>query len=798
MFLKTQRIILASMASVIALAATSAAQAQSNPDAAQESETQLDEIVVTAQKREQDPNDVGLSITAVSGDTLADRGITDPADLARIVPGFTYTRSQFDFPTYTLRGVGYYESSLAASPTVSVYVDEVPLPFPAMTRGAQFDLERVEVLKGPQGILFGQNSTGGAINYIAARPTENFSAGVRAELARFGSFETEAYLSGPLSETVGARLAVRLERGGAYQRSVSRPNDELGDRNFVTGRLLLDFEPSESLKVSLSVNGWVDRSDTQAPQVAEVTLINPTFPLDPRLSGSVVTRENARLADWSPGLDLRRNNRFYQLSLRGDLELSDDITLTSISSYQNYRQYAFQDADGTPARNLHLIPRGNIESFTQELRLAGESAGGRLNWLIGANYEDDQVDDNQQVFLGESTGAFVGPFQFDTFFNDANNDIRNYAVFANAEYELLPSLTVQLGGRYTNSRQRYDSCTLDSGAGDLSTIFGFIQGFLLSRPVTAAPGQCVTLLPDNSTGRFSGTLSQDNFSYRVGINWNPGGSEALLYANVSQGYKSGSFPTLSASNSGQLQPVVQERLVAYEAGFKLPLADNRMQLNGAIFYYDYSNKQLRGRVNDPIFGQLERLVNIPRSRIWGTELQFMARPVQGLTLTANASYLSSRILRNPDGSDFSNFPQRVGPAIPFTGNEFPYTPNWQLSADVDYRFGLSPTIEGFVGAGITYQSRSKAGLEDSDPTRAANVSATAGAAYNDPVLSLPSYTLLDLRAGVQSPDGNWRVALFGRNVTNQFYVVNTLKVQDTLTRYPGRPVEYGITVSTRF
>ncbi len=757
----------------------------------------LDIIIVTAQKRQQSADSVGMSITAIGGEELRAKGVSDPSDLVKLVPGFTYTRSQFDQPTYTIRGVGYYESSLSAGPTVSVYVDEFPLPYPSMTRGAILDLERLEVLKGPQGTLFGQNSTGGAINYIAAKPTEEFSAGGGVSYSRFATFEGDAFISGPLTENLRARLAVRTEQSGDWQQSSTR-NDTLGSTDFTTARLLLDFQPSDSIKFQLNVNGWIDNSDTQAPQVILVDPVNPAVPLDPRVAGSAIDNPTARIADWDAGLDFSRNNDFFQVSLRGDFGLTEDITLTSLSSYQELGQLALQDADGTPARNLHIIPRGNIKSFSQELRLSGTAAGDRLNWLLGANYQNDKIRDSQQIFLGESTGAFVGPFAFDTFFNLANNDIESWALFGNAEYEVVDGLSVQGGIRYTKAKVRYDSCTTDSGAGDLATIFGFIQSLVAFPGPPPGAGECITLMPDFSTGRVNDTLNEDNISWRFGLNWKPFDNETLLYANVSQGYKAGSFPTLSASNSGQLLPVTQEKLLAYEAGFKVSLGSRTAQLNGAVFYYDYSDKQLRGRVLDPIFGQLEKLVNIPNSRLWGAEIQFLWAPMQGLKLTANGSYVNSKILRNSDGSDFMNFPQRTGPEIPFTGNAFPFTPEWQISLDGQYDWSLTGSLDAFVGGSLVYQSKTKGGLERSDTSLPVNIGPGAGAAYNDPLLAIDAYTLIDLRAGIKDTDGKWSVSFWGKNVGNEYYWVNALKVQDTLNRYAGRPVSYGVTFRVNY
>lgn len=790
--------------SVLSLAvAAQSAMAQEAP-AEEISDESVGEIIVTAQKREQSTNDVGMSIAAFAGDTLAERNISDPSELGRLVPAFTATRSNFGFPTYTLRGVGFYESSLSAAPTVSVYVDEVPLPYPSMTSGAILDLERIEVLKGPQGILFGQNSTGGAINYIAAKPTKEFSAGAQASYGRFGAFEAEGFVSAPLGELFAARLAIKTAQGGAWQYSLNRPTDKLGDKNFLAGRFILEFNPSSNFRISLNLNGWRDKGDTQATQTAEIVPVNPAFPVNPNALNSLITRFNPRVAEWTPTLVLKNDKTFYQASARVDWDVSDAVTLTSITAYQDYEQRSIEDFDGTIARTIDVTPTGRVKSFSQEFRASGTGIDNRLNWVIGGNFTDDRINEEQIIFQGQSTGAFVDlapgllpPFQFNSVSNQARARIKSWAMFGNAEFQLTERLGIQAGLRLTRSKNDYTGCVADTGPGDFAAIFQFIQGAVLGIPVTAAPGQCITLRADFTSGPFTGTLDEDNVSYRIGFNWKPLDNDTLIYANISQGYKSGSFPTLAATLATQLLPVTQEKLVAYEAGFKAPIASTA-QLNGAVFYYDYSNKQFRGRVQDPIFGQLERLINIPKSRIQGAELQFLWRPIDNLTLSSNAAYVDSKILKNPDGTDFANFPQRTNPAIPFAGNSFPYTPKWQVSADAEYEFAVSSNISAFVGGSLTYQSLSKAALEDSDPDRPRNVSATAGAAYNDPALLLPAYTLIDLRLGIKGSDDRWRASLWAKNITNEYYYVNAINNRDTLNRYAAPPATYGVTLAYRF
>src|SRR5690606_21739340 len=181
------------------------------------------EIIVTAQKRNERLIDVPMSITAASGDQLSKQGISDTAALTKLVPGFTYQQSNYGTPIFTIRGVGYIDYSVTAGPTVTAYIDQVPLPYSVMTRGATLDLERVEVLKGPQGTLFGQNSTGGAVNYIAAKPTDELRAGVDLGYGSYNEVIAGAFVSGPLTDTLRARLAVRSEYMDGWQKSLTRP-----------------------------------------------------------------------------------------------------------------------------------------------------------------------------------------------------------------------------------------------------------------------------------------------------------------------------------------------------------------------------------------------------------------------------------------------------------------------------------------------------------------------------------------------------------------------------------------------
>ncbi len=240
------RLLVGVSASIVLAAIQSSVSAQGN-DA---EEFELEEIIVTAQKREQSLNEVPISLTVLGSEQLANRGLEKIDDLGLVVPGFSYTESRVGTPIYTLRGVGFNDIALAGRPTVSVYHDEAPVPFTIMTRGGFLDIERVEVLNGPQGTLFGNNATGGGINIVAKKPTEEFEAGVEVGYGNFNAINIAGFASGALSETVRVRLAGRYSSDDGFQRNF-RTGESMAAANLTTGRFLLDWTPSDRLSVSV-------------------------------------------------------------------------------------------------------------------------------------------------------------------------------------------------------------------------------------------------------------------------------------------------------------------------------------------------------------------------------------------------------------------------------------------------------------------------------------------------------------------------------------------------------------------
>src|SRR5882724_8464182 len=428
----------------------------------------LQEIIVTANKREESINKVGLTIKALGAAQLEQQHISSLQDLTAAVPGLQYAQTENATPVYTLRGIGYYDTTIGAPPAVSVYIDQAPLAYPVMTTRALFDLERVEVLKGPQGTLFGNNATGGAINYIAAKPTRDPSAGLNLTYGSFNTFTGESYISGPLTENLLGRLAVKVESGNGWQESISRPGDTNGAPKTYAARLLLDWHPFEALRIQTNFNAWLDRTQPPAAQFVEFI---PNFPTANPLPIPFVPNavNDPRLADWTAATRPEANNRFAQAVVRGDYNVTSSIVLTSLTSYVDYRQRQRPEGDGLPLSRVDVIQNdGYIRSISQELRLA-DNSNPLLRWTVGGNYSHDFSNERDATDQRDGTpyytNVFAGiPFAGNSFWN--SQVMKNYAGFADGT-STIGQFTLKAGVRYTQADRNSVNCN---------------QGFLLGSP----------------------------------------------------------------------------------------------------------------------------------------------------------------------------------------------------------------------------------------------------------------------------------------------------------------------------
>jgi iron complex outermembrane recepter protein len=753
------------------------------------------DIIVTAQKRSERLIDVPMSITAATGEQLVKQGITDTSQLAKLVPGFTYQQSNYGNPVFAIRGIGFVDNSVTAGSTVSVYVDQISLPFVAMARGATLDLERVEALKGPQGTLFGQNSTGGAINYIAAKPTDTLKFGADLSYGRFNEVIAGGFVSGPITENLRARVALRSENMDGWQKSLSRPGDTLGRKRFYTGRLLVDWDPSEKLKLELNVSGSQDRSDSPAAQLVRAFSRGfpnaRTAPLIAAYQASAIPARGPRQADWDEGFDFARDDDFYLLALRGDWQVTDQLTLTSITSYAHMTTERPIDLDGVAVAGNGFNFRydrqdGLLKSFSQEVRLSGDM--GPLKWVIGGNYQRQTANEFQLLSNPGSQGSFdfsalapvLGPdvgriyyWNHSTYLN--NQRPISKAVFGSFDYELMDKLTIRASARYTNEKRKFSGCLAD-GADTTGPQFDAIRDAwsLLAGGVAIAPGGCLTLNDVTfQPGLVSSHLNEDNFSWRGSIDYKPS-ANSLLYVTAAKGYKSGGYSIVPAIFASQIAPVTQESLQSYEAGFRTSVAARRLQISGAVFYYDYKDKQLIGWANTA-FGPLPQLVNIPKSRVIGAELEATANPVDGLRVNAGVTYIDSKVKRDP-ALPLDSF----GQASSYVGERFPNTPKWNGLVDAEYGFPVSDSLKVFIGGSATFRS------------------GTSSFFGNLPDFKIPGYSLFDVRGGFETADGNWRVQAYGRNITNKWYWVNVGVETDAIHRAPGMGATYGLAVSYRY
>ena len=761
------------------LLASAARAADDNTSEAPTADNALQEIVVTAQKRAQSVNDVGMAVTALSADRLAQLGINDTQDLAKVVPGFTFAQSQKASPIYTIRGVGYYDDSLAASPAVTVYTDEVGYPFPIMAKAATLDLERVEVLKGPQGTLFGQNSTGGAINYIAAKPTDTLQYGGDLSYGRYNATTIDGFVSGPVTDTLRARLAVSADEGGAWQKSYTR-GDMLGKAEVSKARLLLDWTPSDALRVAVNLNGWTDHSDSLASALSAFVPQDPVvFPAE---TTQVLAPHRAGTADWTPGVPLRVDEDFYQGSVRVDYDVSDQMGITSISSYEHFGQDDGRDIDGSALDVYHLTQVGAIRSYSEELRAHGALLDKRLLWIAGGEFSDDRTHEFNTEYLSEDSLALAfsafGLPPFTGVGQLADNNVRTRAGFFNLEYHPTDPVTLHAGARFTQSDTSFSGCSptideaLSEGVTDVADLVRGAEGLPPITPLKV--GDCNTLNAALQPGLITSELDQNNVSWRTGIDWKPV-SGTMLYATVSKGYKAGSFPTVGAPSYVQYVPVTQESVLAEELGIKTDLGIPSVHVDAAIFNYDYRDKQFRARTIDPlgIFGAVEALINIPKSIVRGAEVSAVWRVVPDLTLNASATYLDSRVT-----SHFNNY-DPLGNPVDFYGEAFPFTPKWLAQFGPYYERPLTDYLDAFVSVNYNYETQ------------------TTSAFGNNSLFDVGSYGLLDAQLGVSSSDGHWRAALWGKNLTNKYYWTDVFRESDNISRHVGMPATFGIKVSYR-
>lgn len=797
----------------------------------------LEEIIVTAQKREEAASTVPIAITAYSGEDMATLGVTDTRDLRNLVPGFSAADSGYNTPIYTLRGIGFNDSTYAATSTVGLYVDEVNLPYSIMTKGANLDLQRVEVLKGPQGILYGRNTTGGLINYIANKPTDSFESGFTASYARFDTTDVEGFISGPLTENLLGRLAVRdIRSQKGWQQSITRPDDTIGKMDKQSLRGALEWTANEDLFFRAVVDGWIDKSDSQMPQPVGLKIQQPIVPNTPQAiqdaiatlppeitsipgfdsyaSGNPtlapqvanypllnVRSNDPRAADWAPGFPWELNDNFYSASLRSNWALSDAYTATGIASYLEVRSEGDQlNQSGIDTLNSDRSLNASIKTKALELRLARD-AGDRFNWLIGGNVSDDNGYEQNTLYVETVSVLFPDPVTGHTVSDKVaifgDQDAKQIAAFANGNWEFIENYKLSGGIRYTEEKRTHTACSYVVPAegpggipGALPTIFtalasrdGDVQTVAVGQhqEVGDPVGDCFPVTgngeipPDDADpGLFHGKLTDTNVSGRIALDWKPR-EGALVYGSVARGFKSGGFPVANTTQAFQYTPTKQEELLAYELGAKQTVLDGALKFNTAVFFYDYKDKQLLTRFLDPVFGPLPILRNAPKSEVYGVELDFQTNPLTGLYFAGAGAYIKTEIL------EFSST-NINGADEDFAGRPFNFTPEitYTLLADYTFPFLIGNRVNLAAAADYTFTDKTNSTLEE------------------DPRFAHLSSKVVGARLRASPTNGAWNLTLFGRNLTNEVTTISNFNVGDVITRFVGPPRTYGLTFNYNF
>jgi iron complex outermembrane receptor protein len=727
----SRRILFATTAAALA---SSAAFAQSDA---------LDEIVVTAQKRDQNLQDIGISITAYTGDNLKDRGIDEITRIQDITPNLRINRNfGQSTPSYSIRGVGELtNSSTISSSPVAVHINEVAQPYPVTTTNLLFDLERIEILRGPQGDLFGLNTTGGTINYITARPTDEFEASVLAEYGSFDRYKIEGYVSGPISDTLNYRLAVsRNARTEGPQHNVDT-GQKYGEFEKTGARLSLGWTPNDRLDAFFEFHVSRDDSEPLGPRSIDTFITADWLPLF-GLPGPQSTPE--AIQDywgirWTPNPAIRPSVTSPFLlheGTGGSIIVNYDIgdlTLTSVTGFENFEREEFLDYDGNLVQDGYQAFISDLSAFSQEFRLAGNTE--KLEWLVGTNYATDDLDQltifDQPDNVDFPSTAGQSPTQ--------KRDI--WAVFGHTEFAINDKLALTAGLRFTNEVRTQTNIGTFLHV-DSSGLWGAFADFGLNPDIVVHPSgnpmipgamltdadfTCFSFTGPCLAGPapFTDRIEDDMWSGKLGMTY-AFNDDMLGYVSFSRGTKSGGFIDVAASFSGQFKPTTIETLNAYEAGIKSTLLDGKLRINGAAFYYDYEDQQVGGGFIDPDFGPLGGIINAPESLIRGAEVEITWAPVEGLTLTQAAGYTfgkfekhfdvdnaatnalkdANQLIENALAIVEGRIPQQVPWVAVYTdlsGQRNRY-PDWQLSGLVQYEWDLTSSLVMRIALDYSYEA----------------------------------------------------------------------------------------------
>lgn len=739
--------------------------------AAQRAGVLLEEIVVTAQKREESLIDVGIAIDVVSGERLLESGAFSLVDVAQYSPGLNIRGpfGEYGYPIITLRGVntdGFIET---LPQSTGVYADGVYLSQPPMLAFRLFDLERMEVLKGPQGTLYGRNTIAGAVNFLSSRPTFEPDGYVNLGYGRYERATLDAAYGGPLADKAAGRVALK------YVRQTDSPlrnrNPAVGDGGEIdqlAARVALLFTPNEDVEVLLRAHAGRDDSDlwpfSIVPGGADTDGDGvPDVLCDEFAAGNVEAAQvNCVAADpfgtgatyndpdgdpYGNDLNAIGSHRYRASGFVAEVNWRlDGSTLTSVTAWDDFERQDQTDEDAGPTMAIDNIRRSDVRQFSQELRLASNNPTG-LQWLGGLYYSDDELE-------GDPSFNSSGRQDFSTL------ETATIAVFGQVEMPLREDLTLTIGGRYT----------------DIDRDFAYqTNGFFA--------------IPEFQAGVTTGFTDED-WAGRLGLDWSVN-DNTLVYGSISRSFNAGTFNSQFLDNAVDILPTDSESIIAYEVGAKMTLAGGLASFETSLYYYDYKDIQViavvpRGMIDANV------LTNADDAELQGFEMQLRAVPTDWLDLQFGLAYVDSEfgnLLTRVSGTGVGSAPPYDAPVFGSTdvqlrGRPFPNAPEWSFNSTARVTLPVNNAWE-FVG-------QTDLLWEDDIPRDL----------QGTPALFTESHWNVDARVGLESTDDKWSVTLWARNLTDETYFTEAYQVLGFGFYIAGAnynyPRTYGLTVGRKF
>jgi iron complex outermembrane receptor protein len=751
---------------------------------------ELEEIVVTAQKRAESVQDVPIAMVAYGGEQIQELAIGDLRQLIEYVPGVELfdDRGVSSQPTWVIRGVGLADFNANNTPTAAIYYDEFYLTSNIMGGIGMFDIDRIEVLKGPQGGLYGRNTTGGAVRVESAKPSLEESSGyVSASYGRYDATALEGAVGGPFSDNVAFRIAAMTNQGGGYQDSLATASDdEWGDADFWAVRAQLLFEPSDNVSILLKVEGGADNSETPLghgigaydavgdlcpailagsqddqtcihwANLTNLVIAAPIGPLPSDQSG------DGKVVLASPINEL--DNEWLSATARIDWDL-ENVTFTSITGFIDYENRQAFDYEGGFLDTGHEFNKSPVEAWSQEFRLTSD-ASGPFTWLAGIMYAEDELNEFRTFTFPDNILIFGGLPSSDRGYDQ---ETTSWSVYAQVGFQISDQWNIHGSLRFTDEDKE-----LRGGFTSLNVAPG-VPGESPGTPLPAPLGGPVD-------GYFIFGVNRDyeldeNWSGHIGIDWTPT-DNALWYAKISRGVKSGGFFGGFSLSDPELDPYIEETVLAYEVGFKSDWVDNTFRLNGAAYYYDYSDVQGFLTVFSTVTNTaLTKLGNIGDAEHTGFELDFawLPRGAEGLSLSGGIAWLDAEL-----ESSNTFVAQDFVTEVSYDGLERPYAPDLSYFIQGRYEWPIGERLMGMVQLNYSWRD---------DQLNAD----TTGTLIDGALFGIPDYGIVNARAQVGDSDGRWNVAVFGKNVSDEAYLANN--TFDNLGGYLqtyGRPASWGI------